>query len=65
MIYVATDSKSEGSYNESTLRQEVESVATDSKSEGSYNYTVPPYSMLLIVKIVVVTTSTTLVFSLC
>ena len=37
VIYVATDSKSEGSYNNSDEANAKGIVATDSKSEGSYN----------------------------
>ena len=37
VIYVATDGKSEGSYNASINIPESLTVATDGKSEGSYN----------------------------
>ena len=34
---VATDGKSEGSYNHHLIKSEMTGVVTDSKSEGSYN----------------------------
>ena len=51
VIYVATDSKSEGSYNKRPIQNILGFVATDGKSEGSYNfaYKLPTKRLLLLI----------------